>query len=194
MIPYTLRQLEVFTSIAKARSLSEAANTLFLSKAATSLALNELEKQLGHTLFDRINNRLVLNQEGSKLLPVADEVLNRARDISSLLSNEKILSGELKLGASNTIGNQLLPILIRDFNQSHQANIEFTIELSNSLELANKVIDYQLDMAFLESGEDSDKLSRSPFGHDKMCVICPKDSPLLNVQTPTLSALRIITG
>ncbi|WP_261834903.1 LysR substrate-binding domain-containing protein [Vibrio ishigakensis] len=190
MIPYTLRQLEVFTSIAKASSLSEAANTLFLSKAATSLALNELEKQLGHTLFDRINNRLVLNQEGSKLLPVADEVLNRARDISSLLSNEKILSGELKLGASNTIGNQLLPILIRDFNQSHQANIEFTIELSNSLELANKVIDYQLDMAFIESGEDSDKLSRSPFGHDKMCVICSIDSPLLSLQTPTLTDLE----
>lgn len=190
MLPYTLRQLEVFSSIAKASSLSKAADSLFLSKAAASLALNELEKQLGHTLFDRINNRLVLNQEGKRLLPVADEVLNRARDIASLLSKDAQLSGEIRLGASNTIGNQLLPILIRDFNHKHQTNINFTIELSNSSHLAQQVIDYRLDMAFIESGEDSKKLSRHPFGHDRMCIICPIDSPLLKLKRLNLKHLE----
>ncbi|GAD90817.1 putative LysR family transcriptional regulator [Vibrio halioticoli NBRC 102217] len=177
MISFTLRQLEVFTSIAKASSMSSAAQTLCLSKAAVSLSLNELENQLGHTLFDRVNNRLVLNKEGSTLLPVADELLDRARAIPSLFNDSNTLSGELNVGASNTIGNQLLPYLIRDFRQQHPA-VRFSTLLENSSLLSQKIIDYHIDIALIESNEDSDKLTHHPFGFDRMCIICKPDNPL----------------
>lgn len=66
----TLKQLKVFTALTQHKTLTAAAEKLFLSKAAVSLSLGELEKQLGHVLFDRVNNRLVLNQEGKRLLPL----------------------------------------------------------------------------------------------------------------------------
>lgn len=77
----SLKQLKVFTTITQHKTLTAASESLFLSKAAVSMALSELEKQIGHHLFDRVNNRLILNQEGQKLLPLADELLNRAKDI-----------------------------------------------------------------------------------------------------------------
>ncbi|MEZ9876584.1 XRE family transcriptional regulator [Vibrio breoganii] len=189
MIPFTLRQLEVFTSVAKANSLSAAAQTLFLSKAAVSLSLNELENQLGHTLFDRINNRLIINSEGTKLLPIADELLHRAHSIQSLFNNAESLSGELRLGASDTIGNQLLPFLIQDFKQKHPA-VDFKALLSNSSDLGQKILDYQIDIAFIESNEDSPKLLHHPFGFDQMCVISQADHPLSNKEALTFSDLE----
>ncbi|GEA61718.1 LysR substrate-binding domain-containing protein [Vibrio comitans] len=189
MISFTLRQLEVFASVAKANSLSAAAQTLFLSKAAVSLSLNELENQLGHTLFDRINNRLIINNEGIKLLPIADELLHRAHSIQGLFNNSETLSGELRLGASDTIGNQLLPFLIRDFKQKHPA-VEFKALLSNSSDLGQKILDYQIDIAFIESNEDSAKLIHHPFGFDQMCVIGQADHPLSLEENLTFNDLE----
>ncbi len=50
------------------------------------MALSELEKQLGTALFDRVNNRLILNHEGRTLLPLADELIARANEISTLFT------------------------------------------------------------------------------------------------------------
>ncbi|CAM3135065.1 LysR substrate-binding domain-containing protein [Vibrio rarus] len=177
MIPFTFRQLEVFTTVANARSLSAAAQRLFLSKAAVSLSLSELENQLGHTLFDRVNNRLVLNKEGIRLLPVADELLNRAQTIPQLFKGADNLNGELAIGASNTIGNQLLPYLIRDFSALHP-QVQFTTLLENSAELSQQVLDYKIDIAFIESNQELAKLTRYPFGYDQMCIICSPSDPL----------------
>ncbi|OBT06572.1 XRE family transcriptional regulator [Vibrio sp. UCD-FRSSP16_10] len=191
MIPFTLRQLEVFTCVAKANSLSSAAKSLYLSKAAVSLSLNQLENQLAHTLFDRVNNRLILNQEGMRLLSVADEVLERARAIPNLFtqSSPEKLSGTLNIGASNTIGNQLLPYLIRDFTAQYP-DVKFKTLLENSAVLSQKVIDYQVDIAFIESNQQLDKLTHHPFGFDQMCVICNPDDPLAHRSQVSINDLE----
>ena len=54
----TLKQLHVFITITQEKTLTAAAEKLFLSKLAVSMALAELEKQIGHKLFERKNNRL----------------------------------------------------------------------------------------------------------------------------------------
>ena len=71
MANISIKQLKVFVTITQHSTMTAAAEALFLSKAAVSMALGEMEKQLGHSLFDRVNNRLVINQEGQKLLPLA---------------------------------------------------------------------------------------------------------------------------
>jgi DNA-binding transcriptional LysR family regulator len=71
------------------------------------MSLGELEKQVGHGLFDRVNNRLILNREGKRLLPLADEIMHRANDIDELFQSDQPLHGELHIGASDTIGNQV---------------------------------------------------------------------------------------
>lgn len=64
MANISIKQLKVFVTITQHPTLTAASEALFLSKAAVSMALGEMEKQLGHSLFDRVNNRLILNQEG----------------------------------------------------------------------------------------------------------------------------------
>jgi len=180
----SLKQLRVFISITQHDTLTAASEALFLSKAAVSMALSELEKQIGHSLFDRVNNRLILNQEGQKLLPLADELIERAQNIEQIFDNDQTLSGELRIGASDTIGNQVAPYLISDFRR-HTNHHSQSLFISNSALICQKLVDYELDLALIEGKTLHPELISTQFSQDEMCVICSPHSPLAN--RPTFS-------
>lgn len=173
----TLKQLKVFTTITQHKTLTASAEKLFLTKAAVSLSLGELERQLGHALFDRVNNRLILNQEGKQLLPVADELLHRSEDINHMFQAENRLHGQLKIGASDTIGNQVVPYLLRDFRQQAQ-HLDQSLFISNTTLICQKLTDYELDIGLIEGKIQSDQLIMKPWNQDEMCVVCSSDHPL----------------
>lgn len=185
----SLRQLHVFSTITQHKTLTAASEALFLSKAAVSMALSELEKQIGHPLFDRVNNRLVLNQEGQKLLPLADELLHRANDIELMFDGDTTLTGQLRIGASDTIGNQIAPYMLSHFRKDtgHTAQSLF---ISNSAQICQQLVDYELDIALIEGNPLHPDLIAMPFSQDEMCVICSPSDPLAKVENITLDLLE----
>ncbi|EGQ8920905.1 LysR substrate-binding domain-containing protein [Vibrio parahaemolyticus] len=185
----SLKQLKVFTTITQHKTLTSASDSLFLSKAAVSMALSELEKQIGHHLFDRVNNRLILNQEGQKLLPLADELLNRAKDIESIFDGDQALSGQLRIGASDTIGNQVAPYLLSEFRQqtNHRSQSLF---ISNSAQICDMLTDYELDIALIEGKTLHPELQSTQFSEDEMCVICAPDYPAAHEGPVNLTELE----
>lgn len=184
----SLKQLNVFVTITRQQSLTAAAKLLYLSKAAVSSALSELEHQLGYTLFDRINNRLVLNQQGKKLLPLADELINRAEELSGL-ANANQLSGTLRIGASDTIGNQVIPSLLSRFRQDTQ-HLEQQVHISNSEQICKMLCEFNLDIGIIETDCHHRELEALSIGEDRMCVICPNDHPLANGAEQELAKLE----
>ncbi|WP_194437946.1 LysR family transcriptional regulator [Vibrio fluminensis] len=185
----SLKQLKVFATINHYDTLTEAAEALFLSKAAVSMALSELEKQLGHSLFDRVNKRLVLNQEGQKLLPLVDELLHRVQDIELLLDDDSMLTGQLRIGASDTIGNQVAPYLLSDFRQD-SGHHDQSLFISNSALICQKLVEYELDIALIEGKTLHPELISTQFSQDEMCIICSPSSPLAQLATPTVGDLE----
>ena len=118
---FTLKQLEVFTSIARHENVSRAADELALSQSAASGALAELERHYGVQLFDRAGKRLRLNDLGHALLPPAMELLDRAHELDALLRHNHIV-GPLAIGATLTIGNYLAAQLISDYMTTYPAS------------------------------------------------------------------------
>lgn len=173
----SLKQLKVFIAITQHDTLTAASEALFLSKAAVSMALSELEKQIGHSLFDRVNNRLILNQEGQKLLPLADEIIERAQGIEQLFDNNQALSGQLRIGASDTIGNQIAPYLLSDFRRE-TSHLSQSLFISNSALICEKLVDYELDLALIEGKTLHPQLISTQFSDDEMCVVCAPNHPL----------------
>ncbi len=109
---FTLRQVQVFVAVARAENVSRAAESLALSQSAASAALAELEGHCAQPLFDRHGKRLRLNEQGSLLLPHAVELLDRAAEFEGRMRGEQGL-GPLRVGATLTIGNYLLPLIVR---------------------------------------------------------------------------------
>lgn len=141
-----LRHLSVFVAVARGASLSEAAASLYMSKSSVSQTLSELEHRLGVSVFERRRGRLVLNEAGRRLLPMADELLGRARAVSKMFSPN--VGGILRLGVTESVAaHRLMPIASafhRRFGWFPQ------IHVGNTDECLVMLSNYELDLAMVE--------------------------------------------
>lgn len=183
----TLQQLKVFATIARYGNLGLAANELCLSKGAVSQSLQELERQLATPLFDRIHPRLQLNNEGRLLQPAAEELLTRMQDIENLFRAEAEPSGQLRLGASQTIGNYLLPTLLA--SSKHELGLPPKVTINNTHLLCHALANFELDMALIEGENHHPDLLAEPWLQDEMLVVAPPGHPLANKKELSLSRL-----
>jgi DNA-binding transcriptional LysR family regulator len=125
-------------------STTRAAEAVALSQSATSNALAELESRLGEKLFDRVGKRLVLNASGRALQPRARALLAQARDAEALFHNG---GGQLRIGASTTIGNYLLPRLLGEADGELPCE---RVEIANTDEIAERMLRFELDLGLIE--------------------------------------------
>lgn len=183
----TLKQLQVFMSVARHENLGLAAKEIFITKGAVSQALQELEKQLGMQLFDRVHPHIRLNHEGARLRPLADELLHRSRDIGLMFADD---SGSrfLNIGASKTIGDYILPGLLRDFERSslwlpgaHVANSNHLLEM---------VASFALDVVLLEGEAHHPDLVTEEWLADQMVVVAQAGHPLADGKRHHPSVLK----
>lgn len=178
MIGITARQLEAFVAIAITRSVRAAAEQLHLTQPAVSMTLAELERQLDTPLFDRERGRLHLNNRGRELLPMAQEILERMRDMQRHNADEpEQMTGELRLGASNTVGNYLVGALLGSFVKQH-AEVAIRLTVGNTGTIVAGVLDHSLDLGCVEGPVAHPQLDVRPWREDRLVVCARPDHAL----------------
>jgi DNA-binding transcriptional LysR family regulator len=170
----TLRQLEIFAAICQEGSITQAASRIGLSQAATSQALAELEKQLGHRLFDRNGRRLKQNATGRELLPDAIELLDRARDIEQGASSGPL---HIRIAASLTVGNYMLPSLIGRFVR-RSPGTRFQMAIENTESVLAEVRQLKSDVGWVEGHARDPQLHSVPWREDQLVIIAGPHHPL----------------
>ncbi|MDX9886900.1 LysR family transcriptional regulator [Thauera sp.] len=173
---FTLRQMQVFVEIARSENVSRAAEALSLSQSAASAALAELENQFDQQLFDRKGKRLRLNDQGSLLLPHAVELLDRASEIEALLRGERGL-GSLRVGATLTIGNYLLPLIVSNFLQAHPES-RVRLQVHNTATIAGMLLHHEIDLGLVEGQVVDPELEVETWVEDEIVVFCAPGHPL----------------
>jgi len=175
----TLRQLEIFIAVAETAQVTKASKKLFVTQSAVSMALAELENQLGGSLFDRHGRSLLLNARGRYLLPLAKDITSQVSSIETIMSerNDK-LDGSIKVVASTTLGNYILPYLIGAFKRIHP-NVHVDLLVYNTRYAEKLVFDGEMDVGFVE-GPLSDKaeIQARPWFEDELVVLCGPTDPL----------------
>ena len=172
---YSLRQLEVFLAVAHFENITRAANSLAMSQSAASSALAELEQQFAIQLFDRRGKRLQINELGRLMRPRAEALLERARDMERDLAGHSAV-GQLKIGATLTIGNYLAVELIARFIEHYQS--EVSLDVANTAEIARKVANFDLDVGLIEGDLQHAELELIPWREDELVVFCAPQHPL----------------
>lgn len=185
----TFKQLRVFVVLAQSGNLADAAEQLSISKAAVSMALQELERQLDCRLFERVRNRLQLNTQGRQLLPLGEELLQRVDAIQGLFLREDGACGQLRLGASHTVGNYLLPQLMADFLRLHPAT-EFRVQIDNTRTLAAELQDFCLDLVLVEGELSPEGVRQFEWMEDELQVIATPSHPLASRARLTMADLE----
>ncbi|CAM3912251.1 DNA-binding transcriptional regulator YeiE [Rahnella victoriana] len=170
----TLRQLEVFAEVLKSGSTTQASVVLSLSQSAVSAALADIEGQLGVQLFDRVGKRLVINEHGRLLYPKALALLEQAGEIERLFNHD---NGSLRIGASSTIGNYMLPAMIADYRLDYPAT-PLELNVGNTNDVINAVADFRVDLGLIEGPCQVPELITQPWLDDELVVFVAPENPL----------------
>jgi len=191
----TLRQLQIFVAVARHGSTLAAGGDIALSQSATSAAVNELERTLDLRLFDRVGRRLLLNESGRLLLPRAMALIDGALQFEHAARDGGAALQSLRIGASTTIGNYVLPGVLARLAQSQPAANggawRSRVVIGNTAAICDAVAAFELDVGLIEGACHQPSLTVLPWLQDELVVVAAAASPLAQVEGRVpLRALR----
>jgi DNA-binding transcriptional LysR family regulator len=183
----TLKQLHVFAAIARHENISLAARDISLTQSAASMALKELELQLDAQLFHRQGKRLKLNSLGITLQPKVQQLLRLASEIETLATQDG-LAGQLRVGASSTIGNYLVPSIIAGFLGENRG-VRIDLKIANTEQIVDDLLHLRIDIGLIEGLCDHPTIERIPWRDDDLKIFCARNHPLARKKKITFREL-----
>jgi LysR family transcriptional regulator, transcriptional activator of the cysJI operon len=166
-------RLRVFRAVAHHLNFRLAAEELLLTQPAVTQQIKALEEELSATLFNRAGGQVSLTAAGETLLPFAEQLKrlsDEAREAVAAASGST--TGRLAVGASQTIGQYLLPKLIASF-QTEQPQVEISIAGGNTHAVLEKLRARQVHIALIEGPAMGKDVRVKPFMEDHMVCIVP---------------------
>jgi DNA-binding transcriptional LysR family regulator len=182
-------QLETFLVIAREKSFTRAAERLYRTQPAISLALKRLEDDLGETLVDRSSKGGVLTSAGETLLPLAQRMLDLAQEIRDTFGDLKGLhTGRLSIGANESMSVYLLPRLLMAYRGAHP-DIRLQAFRFASERIPEEVLERRLDVGFLSFEPLHPELQSEVIVHDQMVLVVPPGHALAKRRSVPIQAL-----
>ena len=172
-------QLEMFVATAEAKGVQRAAERVYRTQPAVSMALRKLEEELGAPLFDRSNRgAYVLTATGEalygsakRLLTLRDEALTHIRELHSL---ER---GRVRIGANESAGNYLLPGLIEAFRKRHP-RIRVDVLRQNTSQLIEDIRSANVDLALISFMPEEKDIEALPLMKDELILVASPKHPM----------------
>ena len=186
---YSLKQLAVFDAVADMGSVSMAADKLALTQSATSMSLAQLEKMLGRPLFERQGKQMALTHWGMWLRPKAKRLLQDAQQIEMGFYEQHLLSGHIKLGASQTPAEHLVPDLISIIDNSFP-EMRISLKVKSTDSVMQGVLDYKNDLGIIEGRCDDNRLHQEVWCRDHLTVVAAAHHPFARHETVSLAQLE----
>lgn len=144
--PLDSRQLRAFVILCQTGSFTDTAKKLFLSQSAISHSIKSLEEDVGCRLLDRVGKKVVLTQAGEQLFHHAEKILREMGTVRAALQHlGKWGKGRLRLGASSTACQYILPSVLRELKQSFPET-HITIEPGDTEECVDLLHNNRVDL------------------------------------------------
>lgn len=171
-------RLRVFQSVAKNLSFTKASQDLFVSQPAITKHIQELETAYQTRLFDRQGSKIYLTESGKLLLEHCERILEDYKRLEyemHLLHNE--YTGELKLGASTTVAQYVLPPLLANFI-SKFPQVSLSLMNGNSREIEVALQEHRIDLGLVEGVFRLPNLKYTTFLEDELVTVIRTGSKL----------------
>ncbi|NIR27821.1 MAG: LysR family transcriptional regulator [Gammaproteobacteria bacterium] len=177
-INVTLHQLRAFTTVARTASFTRAAQRLALSQPALSIAVRQVEEQLGVTLFDRTTRRVTLTPEGEDFLPTAERLLH---DFDTAISDIRAIAerrrGRVALSALPSVAIRLLPPIVARFTERYPG-ISVHLRDDNASGVQHRVRRNEADFGIGSAWQPDPELEFTSLVRDRVGLVCRSDHPL----------------
>ena len=183
-------RLKVFYTVANRLSFTKAAIELFITQPAISKHIQELEEQYKIKLFDRNGSKISLTAAGEVLLKHTKSIFEIYREIDfdmSTLINQR--SGLLRLGASTTISQYIIPPLLARFHQKLQ-DVKVSLLNGNTEQIENALLKQEIEIGIVEGQSKNKSIKYTEFLKDELVLVCKSSNPLVSRDEVTQEDLK----
>ncbi|WP_027722872.1 LysR family transcriptional regulator [Maridesulfovibrio zosterae] len=190
-----LNQLRCFYLAAKFKSVSKAAEALFVTPSAVTMQIKKLERWIGIRMLVREGNNIKLTPDAEEIYAQAKKVFNEAEVLE--LHIEKIINshkGELVIGAHYILGKYILPNLVALIKKMHP-KLNVKIVLDYTPQLTKKLQTSELDFIVTASLNAHPQIKKIPLFSDEMLLVVLKDSKHVRkkrIQPHEISSIPLI--
>ena len=182
--------LKTFVTLAEVKNFTKTAELLLMSQPSVSLHIKNLEKEFQTQLFLRSPKFLKITPTGEILYDRAKQIITIYEQTKQdILEQHNIIKGELKIGASFTIGEYILPSLLIDLQKDYP-DLKLQVIIGNTEEIVQSVRLFQVDIGLIEGQTNEKELSVHPFLQDELFIISSNDHKLANKNDVTITDLQ----
>lgn len=153
----TLQQLKYVIEVARSRSISKAAQNLFISQPSLSNALKELEKEMGITIFSRTNKGIIITPEGSEFLGYARQVVEQAELLENRYTNTAQMPQQ-HFSVSAQHYAFAVSAFVRLLEEYNREEYEFTLRETKTYEIIDDVKNLRSEIGILYMNDFNQKV------------------------------------
>jgi DNA-binding transcriptional LysR family regulator len=167
------RRLKIFHTVARLLNFTKAAEELHMTQPAVTFQIRQLEEQFNTRLFDRTHNKVTLTDVGRQVYAYSDRILKLYEDMTrSITEMTGDVSGSVTLGASTTIAEYMLPLLIGEFKNKYP-EVMINLRESNTEDIVSMVENNDIDLGIVEGLVNNKNLVVDDCKMDHLVVIMP---------------------
>ncbi len=167
------RRLQVFHTVARLLSFTKAADELHMTQPAVTFQVRQLEEQFNTRLFDRTHNRISLTDAGHRVFESAGKIFQLYAEMdNSVRELTGDISGVLILGASTTIAEYMLPVLLGDFKEKFP-DVIIRLKVANTDGIVSQVENNMIDLGVVEAPVSNKNLVVEKCREDELVLIVP---------------------
>ena len=165
-----LAELNVFVTVVRERSFSRAAQKLYRTQPAVSIAVRKLEDWVGEPLFARGSRSGQLTDAGQLLLGYAERMLNLREEVKKAMEDLRTGGrGELSLGVNESSIHALLPALAR--YRRLYPEVHLAVKRTFSRDVPSELLNYRLDLGVVSFVPQEPQLASLRFFRDELTLV-----------------------
>ncbi|MPZ14404.1 MAG: LysR family transcriptional regulator [Chloroflexi bacterium] len=184
-----IAELEAFLATADRKSVTGAARELGMTQPALSRQIQKLERQVGMPLLIRSWAGVALTPAGERLRAYAEDVRARHRQLLEEIKGvEAALEGELRIAASTTPAEFLVPRLLAEFTAANP-NVQAIVFTTDSQGVVDELVEGRRDLGFVGAVIHRRGLRFDPIMQDEVVLAVPRRHPFAQQRQVPIEAL-----
>ncbi len=175
-------RLQVFHAVAKRLNFTKAAEELFITQPAVTKHIREIENHFKLKLFERNGTKIRLTTAGETLLAHTEELFAVYRNLEFEMNNlSQRHSGKLRIGASTTVAQYVLPPVLASFHQKF-TDIKVSLTINNTEQIEQALENKTIDLAIIEGQSKNTLFKYTEFIKDELVLVANANHPLSKKQ------------
>ena len=188
MRPYTYKQIQTFMEVARQRSVSKAAERLFVTQPAVSMQLRQLEEAFGLALVEPTGRNIKLTDAGEVFLTHATNAMGQFRDLEAMMAEHiGLKQGRIDLAVVTT-SKYFIPMLLVRFNRLHPG-IEVRLNIDNRENVLGLMSRFEVDLVVMGRAPSHLDCEATAFATNPLAMVAAPDHPLARRRQLSFSAL-----